>query len=331
MATRRRLRKEDQEEIQHRKKELRKSYEKSNSGKKKGSAKRLSDTQKYLIVGSVAVIIIIIVAVQFLTPPTPTCYYTEGDFVYASLDQDSQTISFNHIVAFYLVRPAYTTINCDITDFFNSTYQLTKPAQPTSDSDAGSITYHLTEVKLPLIWSSAMKNGVPLQMSSWINEVHMTLTPSSIPKTGETKNVNFLLAITTQVPVDRYNLTLKFNKNIPSTTLKFINIKNGISFFPINGTIFTQGLNLTAKSTILLNFNLSVSTTQSLSELNLLETGVLNLFKQDQLLQSYAGASAFKESEINFKGFGLGQEPNLQKSKFTNIVVNIPYYNITLT
>jgi hypothetical protein len=332
MATRRRLRKEDQEELKRRKKELRKSYEKTRPDSKKVGSKRISDTQKYLLVGSAAIIIIVIISIQFLIPPVPICYYTESDFVYATLDQDSQKVSFNRIIAHYLIRPDHTEVNGNIYDYFNSSYKIAPPDQPAHSSPpyVNSITYTLANVKVPLIWACRMENGTALQMSTWINKTVMTLTPSSIPK-NVLRNVNFRLAITTQISVDRYNISLKFNKNLPNTSINFVSIKNGTSFFNQNGTIFTQGVNLAARSTILLDFNLSIITAPSFSELNFLEYGNFYLVKKGELLQSYAGASAFRESEIFFTGFGLSDEPTLKKTKFLDIVGIIPYFNITLT
>ena len=147
-------------------------------------------------------------------------------------------------------------------------------------------------------------------------------------------SVSFQIAIITQIQVDRYNASLKFNLNIPNTTLTFNNcISNctaNATSFAQNGIISTQGVNLSAKSTIVLGFNLQVYSSRPLGELNLLQSGSIYLVKNNQLLESFAGASAFKESEIHFTGFGLGQQPTLEKTKSLNIVVNIPCYNITL-
>ena len=331
MVTRRRLRKEDQEQRNRRKKELRKSYEKTRPGSKSVGAKRLSDTQKYLLVGSVAVAIIIIITVQFLIPPTPTCYYTESDYVIASLDQTSQKVSFNHIVAQYIIRPERTKINCDITDYFNSSYTITPPTQPTHTPPpyVSSITYSLADLESPLIWACPM-NGTPLPMTNWINTSTMTISPTSIKRNTPTQ-IRFRLSITTQIHLDRCNISLKFIQNTINTTLAFFQLYNGTEYFNINRTILTQKTNVTAKSTLLLDFILTITTSQPPSKLNLLEVGAINLVKNNQLLQSYLGASAFKESLITFKGLGLGGEPSLKKSKFLDVMVNIPCYNITVT
>lgn len=330
MATRRRLRKEDQEERQRRKKELRKSYEKIRPDSKKVGTKRLSDTQKYLIVGSAAIIIIIIVAVQFLIPPTPTCFYTESDYVFASLDQTSQKVTFKNITARYLIRPENTKINCDITDYFNSSYTINPPALPIHTSYGNSITYSLIDVVSPLSWACPM-NGTALPMSDWINNTVMTVVPASVKK-GSPTSIHFQLSITTQIHLDQCNISLKFIQNTANTSLSYVSIINGTNYFPINRTFFTQKTNVTAKSTLLLDFTLSITTNlPPLSKLNLLESGTINLVKNDCLLQSYPGASAFQESQIFFKGLGLGGEPTLKKTKFLDVVVNIPCYNVTVT
>ncbi|MDD1778841.1 MAG: hypothetical protein LUQ65_11820 [Candidatus Helarchaeota archaeon] len=330
MASRRHLRKEEEEELKRQKKELKKSYEKTRPTSKKVGAKRVSDTQKYVLVGSVAIVIILIVAIQFLIPPPKICNFSEQDFVYATLDQDTQKINFNRIIAYYSVRPEHTTIDCDITDYFNATYSLAPQIPPPhSGPYASSIVYQLGDVVSQLTWACVMENGTKLQMTPWINKTVMTTNPLGVNRFTPT-NVNFRLAITTQVQVDRYNASLKFNLNIPNTKITFWSITDGTNFFSQNGTIFTQGVNLSAKSTILLNFILQVNSSQPLGELNLLQSGSVYLVKNNQLLESYTGASAFKESEIDFTGFGLGQEPTLKKSKSLNIVVNIPYYNVTV-
>jgi len=334
MASRRHLRKEEEEELKRQKKELKKSYEKTRPTSKKLGAKQFSDTQKYMLVGSIALVIIIIVAVQFLIPPAKICYFSEGDYVYATLDQDSQKINFNRIIAYYSILPEHTTVDCDIVDYYNATYSLKPPAQPISSyPSSSSIKYQLAEVVSQLTWACLMENGTKLQMSPWINKTTMTTNPLGVNRYTPT-NVFFQLEIKTQVQVDRYNASLKFNLNIPNTKITFWSITNGTAnatSFAQNGIIFTQGVNLSAKSIILLDFILQINTSRPLGELNLLQSGSVYLVKNDKLLENFAGASAFKESEIDFTGFGLGQEPTLVKTKFLNIVVNIPYYNITVT
>ena len=331
MASRRHLRKEEEEELKRKKKELKQSYEKARPGSKKVGSKRVSDTQKYVLVGSVAIVIILIVAVQFLIPPKPICYFTERDYVYATLDQDKQQVDFSRIVAHYTIVPEHASIDCDITDYFNSSYNLALPSTPVSTNTSSTILYQLADVSSTLIWATTMvpRTGATLQMSPWINKTTM-LTPSTYRT--QSLSISFRIAIITQIQVDRFNASLQFIPNNPSTTLVFNNCNsNNTSFFTQNRTIFTQGLNLSAKSTILLSFVLEVYTTSSLAELNLLQSGSIYLVKNNQLLEPFAGASAFKESVIDFTGFGLGQEPTLKKTKTLTIAVNIPYYNISIS
>jgi hypothetical protein len=51
----------------------------------------------------------------------------------------------------------------------------------------------------------------------------------------------------------------------------------------------------------------------------------------NKILGSYSTGSAFKESTIYFTGLGLNKEPELVKTKFLNIVVDIPEFNIALS
>ena len=335
MASRRHLRKEEEEELKRQKKELKKSYEKARPGSKKVGAKRFSDTQRYLLVGSVAIIIILIVAIQFLIPPKPYCYFTERDYVYATLDQDKQQVDFSRIVAHYTIVPEHTSIDCDITDYFNSSYNLALPSPPVSTNTSNTILYQLADVSSTLIWATSMvprTGAAALKMSPWINKTTM-LTPSVIRSKPPT-SISFRLAIITQTQVDRFNASLQFNLTIPGTTLTFNNcIANNTAnytSFAQNGIISTQGVNLSAQSTIVLSFTLEVSSTQPVGELNLLKSGSIYLVKNDRLLDSFAGASAFKGSEIHFTGFGLGQEPTLEKTKSLTLMVNVPCYNLTI-
>lgn len=144
-------------------------------------------------------------------------------------------------------------------------------------------------------------------------------------------SISFRIAIITQFQIDRFNASLQFIPNDSNTTLTFNTcISNNTSFFTQNRTIITQGVNLSAKSTIVLDFNLQVYTLRPIGELNLLKSGSIYLVKNNQLLEPFAGASAFKESEIDFTGLGLGEKPTLIKTKSLAIVVNIPCYNITI-
>jgi hypothetical protein len=326
MASRRHLRKEEKEELKRQKKELKKSYEKTRSESKRVGTKRFSDTQRYLLVGSVAAIIIVILAMQFLIPPKQICYFTERDFVYATLGQDKSQADFSRIVAQYSIVAAHTTVNCDITDFFNSSFNLALPSPPVSTNTSNTILYQVSEVSSSLIWATPMIPSKPaaLPMALWINKTEMTVSPSSFAHDTPTY-VTFRLAITPQIHVDYYNASLQFNQTIPSTTISLYTINNG-TFYLDNGTAFTQGTNLSAKSTILLDFTL-VITSSLIGKLNLLQRGSVYLVQNGQLLSSFA----FHEAVIDLTGFGLEQKPTVEKTKALDIVVNIPFYNVTLT
>ncbi|NVM53884.1 MAG: hypothetical protein HWN66_09295 [Candidatus Helarchaeota archaeon] len=327
MPKRRRLRKEEEEKLQLQKKSLKKSFQKSYSGSKRIGSKRLSDTKKYALIAAVAIVIIIILAVQFLVPPEPICYYTEADFVHATLDQGTQTISFDRIIAWYYLKAEHATVNCDIDDYYNDTYDLELPpasSHLTSSVAADQILYSVTEVTSVLLFETVMENStVPLQMSTWVNLTIMNTTPSSISSGVETE-VNFRLEIVTSVAVDHYNISLDFNQNLAQTTLTYVSIAHGT---PNVGELlfYTRGGSLSADSSIILDFTLTVNSSLS-GSLNLLEEGEIHLVLDNQLLES--SYSDFKESEVTFT-YGMEQRPRLEKTKFLDIVVDIPYYNIT--
>ena len=118
MPARRRLKKEDKEKIEQQKKALKKSFQKDYAGSKRVGSSRLSDTKKWTIILGSAAIIVVLLSLVFLTIPPPRCYYTEGDYVHATLDHHTQTLTFDHVLAWYRVRPRYTTISCNIVDYW---------------------------------------------------------------------------------------------------------------------------------------------------------------------------------------------------------------------
>ncbi|HUX98631.1 MAG TPA: hypothetical protein VMV49_03700 [Candidatus Deferrimicrobium sp.] len=330
MPDRRRLRREEQDELEKKKKALKKSYQKSYTGIKRVGSKRFSDTQKILIVGAATIAIIAILSITFLIPPTPYCYYTEGDFVYASLDYDTKTITFDHIDAWYRLQPRSTTLSCDIVDYFNTSYDIKEPSNVESDPfEPGKIKYSINELKSVKSWILLLENGTPLDMATWVTLNTMTTTPSSIPK-GVITSVKFKLDLVTKVAINSYNVSLQLNTNLVNTTIQFQSITNGsYTLSPLK--FYTSGDALPASSHILLDFNLTIYTNLTSPKINLLETGELNLVMMNTVLGSYTTGSAFKESTIHFTGIGLNKEPELVKTKFLNVVVDIPNFNIGLT
>lgn len=330
MSNRRSLKKEEEEHLQKQKTALKKSYQKKKLDSKHVGSKRFSDTKKYLIIGTVAGIIIVLITVQFLIPPQPLVYYTEADFVFATLDQDGQNITFNRIQAYYSLHPSHTSLNCNIVDYYNTSYSILPPVFPITPIIWGNeIEYFFANETSDLSWTTIMENSsTPLQMSTWLNFSSMLVTPSSVPR-GIPTEVNFYLEIVTTTNVDHYNASLKIKDPIELTSVSTIGVYNG-SYDADNFTFWTQGHNLVPGSSIVLNFSLIIDTSLLWSELNLLETGELQLRIKDTLLSDYQDYSAFKESIIDFSGLGLGPEPALRKSKFLNIVLNIPYYNVTI-
>ena len=187
MPQRRRLKKEEEEKLQQQKKALKKSYQKSYSGSKHVGSSRISDTKKYLLIAAVAGVIIIIVAVQFLVPPEPYCYFTEADFIHATLDQGTQSITFDRIVAWYHLRAKHTTINCDILDDYNDTYELELPpvSSHLSATEYGGdqILYQITDVSSVLSFATTMENGTDEpQMSTWVSLSTMETNPTDIER-----------------------------------------------------------------------------------------------------------------------------------------------------
>ncbi len=324
----RRRRREEEEDLQRQKKALKKSYEKIHPEKKSVGTKRISDTTKFILIASVAIIVIIIVAVQF-RPPPPICYYTEGDFVHATLDQDTQQITFDHITAWYRLRPYHTSLSCDIIDYFDSTYSIIKPdllVEPYVDAD--SITYSFSEETSTISWETIMENGTALQMSTWVNLTTMQLSPSSIPK-GVATIVNFKIEIVTCVAVDQCNISLRFNKNLVNTSIEFVSITNGTA--DSNNLIFSiNKVNIPAASTVLLNFSLLINTTLQTSPLNLIQWGAIHLLMKNRLLGTFPAYSKFKESTLTFIEFDYQEYPELKKTNFLDIVIDIPYYKIIL-
>ncbi len=330
MPNRRRLKKEEKDELDKQKKSLKKSFQKAHSGSKRVGSKRISDTKKYSLIIGVVVIIVIIISIQFFGPPKPHYYYTEIDFVDATLDQDTQSITFNRIRAWYRLHPKYTTLNCAITDYFNTSFKIKEPDLiiPPSTVD-NKIFYDFSDLASPVSWETIMEN-YSIPMSTWVDIIKMNTTPSSIPRVNET-TVNFHLELKTNVALDSYNISLKFYQNLENTTLEAVNMIHG-SHDPISFTFITQGNSLAAGSSIILKFDLNITTTNPLSELNFLAAGKVNLVKRNTLLKDYPVTSEFKESTISFVPYLVDEdEPRAYKSTLLNIVVTVPYYNITLT
>ena len=326
----RRRRKEEEEEIKKQRKALKKSFKQTHESTRKIGSRKLSDTQKYLLIGSVVGILCVIVAVQFLPPPIPYCYYTEADFVHATLDQDTQTISFNRIIAWYRARPINTYLSCNIMDFFNESFDVrVNPSTIDSSITSNDILYRFTDESSTLMWETFMENGTPLAMSTWVNITTISITPSSVQK-GITKEVNFKLDIVMCVAVDRCNISLELNKNLVNTSIVFLSIKNG-TVNVAELIFFTTKTSLSANKHVILDFNLSINTNQTVSSLNLLKKGTIHLVMNNKLIDSYLSSLNFKESNIDFSGFLYERVPKVVKTNFLDIVINIPYYKIILT
>ncbi|MFX1296697.1 MAG: hypothetical protein ACFFD2_17800 [Promethearchaeota archaeon] len=329
MTPKRRRRKEEEEELQKRKKALKKAYQKDFSSKKRVGSKGISEIHKYILVGSIAIIVIVIVAFQFIKPPPAYCYYTEGDFIYATLDQDSENIAFNHIVAWYQVTPKNVKISCDIQDYYDFSFDFILPNYPSNRFILDGIEFQLIEESSTSIWTVFLENGTPLQMSSWVNLTDIYLTPPSIDKNSPTI-VNFRLDIITCIPVDLCNISLEFNKNLENTSIEFSSITEGTADSEML-SFFTQKENIPANTHVVLDFNLAINTNFTLSELNLLKKGKINLEMNDKLIVSFIPDSNFKESQLSFSESAYeNNKPTLIQSKFLNIIIEVPYYNITI-
>ena len=329
----RRQRKEEEEELQRKKKALKKSYQREHSGKKRVGSKKFSDTQKYVLAGGIAIVIIVIVAVQFIRPPPPYCYYTEGDYILATLDQDSETISFDRLVMFYRLSPQYTTLSCDIQDFFDSAYFstdniLVEPPEIDASINVDDIVYRFTEEASSLSFTTIMENGTPLLTSTWVDIVGINMSPSTITQ-GVTTVVNFKLEIIATTSVDHCNISLQFNKNLENTSIEFSSNTSGL----VNEEeliFYTVQESLSANTHIYLDFDLSINTNLT-SEANLLENGEIHVVINNKLLGDFAPYSDFKVSYIDFSPFLYETEPTVEKTNFLNVVVDVPYYNITIS
>jgi hypothetical protein len=332
MASRRR-RKEEEEELQRQKKALKKSFQKDFSGKKRVGSSRLSDTKKFIIMGSVAIVIILIVTIQFINPPKPVCYFTEVDFIYANLDQDAENITFNRILAWYYLKPVHTQLSCDVRDFFDTSFGYDIVVKPDSIEDSiddvvGDIVFRFNEESSAFSFSTFMENGTPLQISTWVNLSAIELTPSSISK-GVPTVVNFKLDIVSSTAVDLCNISLAFNKNLENTTIEFSSISNGTADSD-ELTFYTSKEDIPANTHILLDFNLSITTSSTLSERNLLSNGEIHLVLENKLLSSFNPYTQFKESGVDFSAFLYKTEPSVEKTKLLDVVINVPFYNITI-
>ncbi len=333
MSGRRRRRREEEEERQKHKKALKKSFQKKYSDKKRVGSKRLSDTQKWSLIVGVTFVIIIIISIQFFRPPGPLIYYTEGDFIYATLDQDTQNISFNQIVAYHHLRPRNTVISCEIDDYFDPAFNYdlkTLPETIAATNYSDYIRYSFTEEDSSISFATTMENGTELDMGSWVNLVMMNISPSFI-SSGVPTLVSFSLRIKPTVAVDRCNISLTFNKTLGDTTLEFISVENGTA--DEDDLIFTvEEENLAADSLVTLDFTLQITTTTALSELNLLDTGEIHLVLNNKLLKDFTGYSNFKEATVNIAPFYLEDKvPSLEKVRFLDVVIDVPYYNIDIS
>ena len=330
MPSRRRLKKEEKEELEKKKKALKKSFQKSHADSKRVGSSRISDTKKYGLIIGVAVAIVLIITFTFLGPPEPIYYYTEIDFVHATLDQDTQSITFDRIRAWYKVNPKYTTLSCTITDYFNDSYQIIEPSLPIPPFvSSDEIYYEFNELDSAFSWETIMENGTSLEMSTWVELVKMNTIPSTIIRGNET-TVKFYLELKNTFALDSYNISLRFYENPENTTVEHISTVHG-SFDSGTFTFSTRGNALAADSSIILEFNLNITSANPLSELNFLASGEVNLVKNDQLLKDYSGASAFKESFVDFTPYLMDEEePRPIKSTALNVQVSIPYYNVTL-
>ena len=330
MSSKKRSRKE--EDLQKKKKALKRAFQKEYSGKKRVGSKRLSDTQKYLIVGVTAIVIIFVVAVQFMKPPIPYCYFTEGDFVYATLDQDAQNITFSYINAFYYLSPKNTYLSCDIVDYFDPAFNfdfITEPASIDATELSDHLLYRISNRTAAFSYYTRMENGTPLQMSTWVNLTEMVVTPSTIPK-GITTIVNFKIDIVTCTAIDRCNISLQFNRDLENTTITFSSITNGTAD-ESSLYFYTKQESLSANTHVVLDFNLSINTNLSLSAVNLLNIGEIHLVIDNKLLSAFAPYSKFKESTLTFAGFMYDTEPTVVKARFLDIVVEIPSYTISIS
>jgi hypothetical protein len=174
-----------------------------------------------------------------------------------------------------------------------------------------------------------MEDGTPLVMSTWVGVTEISVTPSSIVHNTK-RLVRFKLDIVTHVAVDRCNISLQFYKNPPSTTVQFHNISKGM----VNQTtltFYTNNLTVPAESHVILDFYLSINSTIAQS-LNLLQKGTIHLKMNNKVLGAFPSYSHFKESTIVFSGFyPEGDPPELKKSSFLDIVVQVPVFKITIT
>ncbi len=331
MPARRRLKKEEKEELDQKKKALKKSFKKDFAGSKRVGSSRISDTRKWILIATAIGVIAVLISVVFLVTPPPYCYYTEVDYVYSTLDQDTQNLTFDYILAWYKVRPRYATVSCNIVDYYNTSYDVELPPNSSllvpGTYPPDEIWYLINEITETLTFESKLENGTALSMATWINSTTIETSPTSITRNVRTE-VNFKIELETLVALDSYNISLKIDRTQVNTTIEH---KNTTSGSHSSGTYYIKGTSLPADSLITLEFNLYINTTLPWAELNLLESGEAHLVMEDQLLKDFSGASDFKKSTFDFNEMISGEDPTLVRSEFLDVVIDVPYFNITLS
>ncbi|MHA1265680.1 MAG: hypothetical protein ACTSRS_10660 [Candidatus Helarchaeota archaeon] len=333
MPSRKKIRRKKQDELIKKKKILKKAFQKQYGGSKRIGSGRISDTQKYILIVAAAFTIILLVSLQFMFPPKPYCYFTEGDIIYATIDQNTQTISFDKIVAWYNLRARNTILTCDITDYYNGTYKISLPSTTTylvaSTLPSDQLLYQINNVDSTLTFKSIMENGTPLYMPTWVELKAFKTTPTAIPR-GIRTNVTFDIELQVNTLVDSCNISLSFYKTLNNTTIDYSQIHNGL-YDSDSFTFSISKQSLPANSNLNLSFDLSINTTNPSTELNLLKTGTAHAIIQGKLLKDFPGGTLFKEAVLDFSPFGEGEAPILVATTFLDIFLTIPYFNLTLS
>ncbi|MBD3228049.1 MAG: hypothetical protein GF329_07655 [Candidatus Lokiarchaeota archaeon] len=317
------------EDLEKKKKSLKKSYRKL---KKKDHSKSPGGVPwtKILIVAVIIIVVLIAVGVvSWINRPEPSVTITERDTIYAEFDGNN--IDVINLNSYFKFAPRVSNIELVVIDYFPTNYQ------PITSTD---IPYSILSDSIEFYpdipryqdedWEYDL-NMTDRTLDTFIETPNLIIYPINILNNNET-TVNITVSVKANVNLDDCRIRLGFKNNviinnnsaqISPHSDNYLNLDSG---FYYEETLESLDLN----QMMILNFQLNITLNSTdpfdiLNATDLNQNRMMEFSINNKLIYNYFN-SGFKETSIDFTGFD--EPPETINNKMLKI--NVAFNNITI-
>ncbi|TFF89075.1 MAG: hypothetical protein EU549_01835 [Promethearchaeota archaeon] len=317
------------EDLEKKKKALKKSYRKL---KKKDRSKSPGGVPwtKILIVSVIIVVVLIAVAiVSWINRPKPSVTITQRDTIYAQFDGNEVNIS--RLNAYFHFAPKVNDIKPVITDFFPNEYTPTTSTEISHSILSDSIEFRPEIARYDeKDWDYDL-NMTDRTIDTFIDIPSFEINPISIQNNTPTI-INVSASVKAAVNLDNCKIRLGFKNNviidnnsaqITPFSDNYQNIDSGFYY-----ELTTESLNIDQEMTLNFQLNVTLNSTGSFDILNateLNENRIMEFSIDNKLIHNYFD-SGFMEANVDFTGFDEPPETTINKM----LGINIEFNNLTL-